>query len=402
MNWRMIRTIYGKEMRDSLRDYRTIISMIAVPVLIIPLLIFGVGSFAFKSMTKAQSEVPRIMIIGGQSSSNVLSALRETGSFKFVPATDDFTNQIMQKKVRAALRLPADFDAMVRRGEMPEVNIYHYQTDVGSDLAAEKLGTFFRNLRDTTVNERLKSRNVPVEILEPFAIQQENVAPPAKVAGSLLGRILPYIIITLCLTGAMYPAIDVTAGEKERGTMETILCCPVARINLVLGKFLTVFTISVATVFLSLCSMCATFELAKMVFVHSMSRQPALNLATIDFVGLFGVFVMMLPVAVMLSAFMLMIGLFSKSFREAQSYAGPLMILMILPTMPAMLPGTELTSKLALVPIANVSLACGEMMSGIWHWNYIVLIFGSACVYASLALAATVWMFHREGVIFRS
>ena len=110
----------------------------------------------------------------------------------------------------------------------------------------------------------------------------------------------------------------------------------------------------------------------------------------------------MIPVAVMLSAFMLMVGLFSKSFREAQSYAGPLMILVIIPTIFAILPGTELTAKLALVPLTNVSLACGEMMSGIWHWNYILLIFASACVYAGIALAATVWMFHREGVVFRS
>ncbi len=401
MNWRMIRTVYGKEMRDSLRDYRAIISMIAVPVLVIPLLMFGIGSLAVKTMTKAQSEVPRIMIIGGENSPNVLSALRE-GSFKIVPTTADFTNQIVQKQVRAVVSLPPDFDAMVQRGEQPNVNIYEYQTDVASGLAAQKLNAFFRNLSDTTVRERLTSRNVPVEILRPFAIQQQNVAPPAKVGGSILGRILPYIIITLCLTGAIYPAIDVTAGEKERGTMETILCCPVARINLVLGKFLTVFTISIATVLLSLSSMCATFEAAKTVFAHSMSRKPVFNIATIDFVSLSGVFVMMLPVAVMLSAFMLMVGLFSKSFREAQSYAGPLMILMIVPTLPALLPGTELTSKLALVPLTNVSLACGEMMSGIWHWNYILLIFGSTSVYAIVALAATVWMFHREGVIFRS
>jgi len=141
MNWRMIRTIYGKEMRDSLRDYRTIISMIAVPVLVIPLLMLGVGSFAVKSMAKAQGEVPRIMIIGGENSSNVLSALRASGAFRIVPAAADFTNQVAQKKIRAAVRLPSDFDAMVQRGEIPEVNIYQFQTDVGSDLAATKLST---------------------------------------------------------------------------------------------------------------------------------------------------------------------------------------------------------------------------------------------------------------------
>jgi sodium transport system permease protein len=78
------------------------------------------------------------------------------------------------------------------------------------------------------------------------------------------------------------------------------------------------------------------------------------------------------------------------------------MLVMIVPTMTAMLPGVDLTASLALVPVLNVSLACKEMMAGTWHWNYILLIFGSACVYAVAALAATVWMFHREKVLFRS
>lgn len=402
MNWRAIQTVYGKEMRDSLRDYRTLISMIVIPTFAIPLLLFGVGTLMFTTMTKARNEIPQVMIIGGDSSSNVLAGLRATKEFKFVPATADFTNQIVQQKVRAAVRLPPDFDALVRRGEKADVDIYLYVTDVRSDFAAEKLNAYFKNLSDTTVRERLTTRNIPLQILEPFAIQRENVAPLTKVAGSVLGGILPYIIITLCCLSAVYPAIDITAGEKERGTMETILCCPVARINLVLGKFLTVFTISTAAVILSLSSMWATFETARRLLAHVLPGQLLSSISTIEIAGLSGVFVMLLPVAVMLSALMLMVGLFSKSFREAQSYAGPLTLVMIVPTIAGILPGTELNSMLALVPLMNVSLACREMMEGIWHWNYILLIFGSACFYAGIALAITVWMFHREGVIFRS
>ena len=111
---------------------------------------------------------------------------------------------------------------------------------------------------------------------------------------------------------------------------------------------------------------------------------------------------MLLPVAVMFSAVLLMVGLFSKSFREAQSYCGPLILVAVVPTMVAMLPGVDLNASLAVVPLLNISLVCKEMIAGTWHWNYIVLIFGSACLYATAALAATVWMFHREEVLFRS
>lgn len=402
MNRRAIWTIYGKEMRDSLRDRRTIISMIVIPMLAIPLFMFGIGALTFRTVTHARAEIPRVMVIGGDTSTNVLSELRASGEFKIVPATGDYTNQIVQKQLRAAVKLPPDFDAKVRRGERTRVYIYQYQTDFKSTFAAQRLDAFFKDLSETTVRERLKDRSIPVDILEPFVIREENVAPPAKLAGSVIGRILPYFIIVFCLMGAMYPAIDVTAGEKERGTMETILCCPVARINLVLGKFLAVFTISLATVILSISSMAVTFQVATKVLTQSMPPRMILSVSTIDLAGLAGVFVMLLPVAVMLSSLMLMIGLFSKSFREAQSYAGPLMLILIVPAISAILPGTELSAKLALVPLLNVSLACGEIMEGIWHWNYILLIFGSACVYAGVALGVTVWMFHREGVIFRS
>ena len=402
MNWRAIRIVYGKELRDSLRDRRTIISMIVVPVLAIPLLMFGVGTLVFKTVTKARQEIPHVMIIGGENSPKVLSALRAAKSLQIVPATADFTNQIVEKRVRAVVKLPPDFDAAIARGDKAEVDIYEYAGEIKSGFAAGNLNAFFQNLRDTTVRERLESRGVPVEVLKPFTIQRQNVAPPAKVAGSLLGGMLPYIIIILCMTGAMYPAIDLTAGEKERGTMETILCCPVGRTELVLGKFLMVLTASVGTVVLSLLSMGATLQLAKRVLAGSAPREALQNIATIDIGGLAGVFLMLLPVAVMLSAALLMVGLFSKSFREAQSYCGPLMLVVIVPAITAMLPGVDLNASLAVVPLMNVSLVCKEMIAGTWHWNYILLIFGSACLYAATALAATVWMFHREEVLFRS
>ena len=402
MNGRAIRIVYGKELRDSLRDRRTIISMIVVPVLVMPMLMFGVGTLMFKTMAKARQEIPRVMIIGGENSPKVLSALHAAKNLQIVPATEDFTNQIVEKRVRAVVKLPQDFDATIARGDKAEVEIYEYQGEIKSGFAAGNLNAFFQNLRDTTVRERLESRGVPVEVLKPFTIQRQNVAPPAKVTGSLLGGMLPYIIIILCMTGAMYPAIDVTAGEKERGTMETILCCPVGRTELVLGKFLMVLTASVGTVVLSLLSMGATLKLAKRVLAGSAPRGALQNVATIDIGGLAGVFLMLLPVAVMLSAALLMVGLFSKSFREAQSYCGPLMLVVIVPAIAAMLPGVDLNASLAVVPLLNVSLVCKEMISGTWHWNYILLIFGSACLYAAAALAAAVWMFHREEVLFRS
>jgi sodium transport system permease protein len=122
----------------------------------------------------------------------------------------------------------------------------------------------------------------------------------------------------------------------------------------------------------------------------------------IDPMGLIGVVAMILPVAVFFSAILFTVALFAKSYKEAQSYVGPMVFIVVMPAVIGMLPGIDLNARLALVPILNLSLVCKEMLSGVWHWNYISLIFASSCVYAVIALSLAVRMFSRESVIFRS
>lgn len=394
--------VYIKELRDSLRDRRTLISMVVIPVVAIPLLMLATGVLMAKIVIKAQKEIPSIMVIGGENSPSVLAALRAFKAVRIVSASNDFTNQIVEKRIRAAVEIPADFDAALARGDPAEVCIYNYAGEFRSEFASVNLLGFFGNLRDKTVRQRLQTHGVSPQVLEPFDIVQQNVAPPTKVSGNAVGGFIPYIVIILCMLGAIYPATDLTAGEKERGTMETILCSPVSRTDLVLGKFFTVFTASLATVVLSLLSMGATFQFAKYLLATSLPPQFKGLTLTFDPAGVAGVFLLLLPVAAMFSAVLLAVSLYARSFREAQSYTGPLMIVILLPVIAGILPGVELNTRLALVPLVNVSLACKEVMAGMWHWPYILLIFGSSCVYAAAALMWAVWLFKREEVLFRT
>jgi len=135
---------------------------------------------------------------------------------------------------------------------------------------------------------------------------------------------------------------------------------------------------------------------------HAKVVTPVDMFPSVDPFGLFGVLAMVVPVAMLFAAVALTVSLFAKSFKEAQSYLTPMMIFVIMPAVVGMLPGVELNARLALVPILNLSLVCKEMLSGVWHWNYIALIFSSMFVYASIALALCVRMFNREDVIFRA
>ena len=191
MKWRAVGIVYGKELRDSLRDRRTMISMIVVPVLFVPLLIFGVGALTLKFVTKARREIPRVMIIGGEDSPKVLAALRATKNLQVVPATEDFTRAILAKRVRAVVKLPPDFDTVIARGDKCKVEIYEYQGEMKSVFAAENLNAFFRNLSDALVRERLGARGVPVEVLQPFTTHRRNVAPPSEVGGAIVSFAAP-------------------------------------------------------------------------------------------------------------------------------------------------------------------------------------------------------------------
>ena len=412
MNWNSTLTVYFKELRDSLRDRRTLMSMIVIPTLLMPVIMFGFGAVMTKVVKKARAEATSLVLIGGTDSPGVVEALKQDKRFRLVPGADNYKQLVSDKKVRLALEIPEGFEAALKDGETKVVKIYHYEGEMKSGMGASAVESFFRELREKTVGERLAARGLPAAVVKPFEVKRENVAPPEKVGGNLFGGFIPYIIVILCFTGAMYPAMDLTAGEKERGTMETLLCSPVHRVNIVLGKFLMVLTASLATMCLSILSMGASVMLGGSLFTGGTKTTAAAGAAAqggapafmpmIDPLGIFGMFAMVVPVAVLFAAALLAISLFAKSYKEAQTYVSPLMIVIIMPAVFGMMPGIELNAKTALVPILNLSLVCKEMLSGVWNWPYIALIFGSSCLYAGIAIALAVRMFNREDVMFRA
>lgn len=403
MSLRNVGIVYRKELTDSLRDRRTVISMVVVPLLVMPLLSVGVLVVFAKLVSEAQKEVPRVMILGGQDSPHVRAELSQLPDVQIVPTEPDFEAEISNKQIRAAVEIPEGFAAKLAAGDPSTVKIYMYENDLKSGFGADRLQRFFRELRDRTVREHLEARNLPQSLVRPFDIEEKNVAPPEKVGGAMLGGFIPYFIIFLCMTGAMYPAMDLTAGEKERGTIETILCSPVSRTHLVLGKFLMVLTASLATAALSIVSMAGSFGVGKKLLlgVAPPAADSALQISVTG-KAIVSIFFIVLPLAVFFSAALLAMSLFAKSFKEAQSYISPLMVVIVLPALAALLPGVELSTPLALVPVLNTSLVSKEIITGTYHWGYIGVIFLSSCVYAAVAIALAVKLFQREDVLFRT
>jgi sodium transport system permease protein len=404
MNRHNIFTVYRKELRDSLRDRRTVMSMIVIPTLMIPGIMAVAIGVSTRAINKAREEVPTVMVLGGDDSPVLRAALAAHPKLHLVRTAANWKQRISDKQLRAVIDIPAGFDAALERGTPAEVKIYHYKGELRSGFAVGELRDFLNGYREKTVTARLVGRGLPAALVKPFEVRTENVAPPEKVGGNMIGGLIPYLFIILCFTGAMYPAMDLTAGEKERGTMETILCSPVARTDLVLGKFLMVLTASLTTAVIS--TVVLGVSIAVRVATLGDSGMAAAASSgmdmTLDPAGLLLVLAMVLPVAVLFCAVLLAVSLFAKSIKEASSYASPMIILIIIPAMMGLMPGVELNTRLALVPILNIALVSKELVSGVFHWHYLALIFGSTCAYAAVALAFCVHMFNRESVLFRS
>ncbi len=403
-------TVYRKELRDALRDRRTLMSMFLVPAVIMPAILFFFGAATHQVMKKAREQPPVVAVLGGDDSPAVRAAMDAREGWIVKDAPEDWRGHIADKRLRAVVEIPGGFQAALATNAPAEVRIYHYEGEFKSGYAVGELRNFFTELRERTLAERLKARGLPAGFARPFEIRTENVAPPEKVGGNAFGGFIPYLLILLSFTGVIYPAIDLMAGEKERGTLETLLCSSAARIDLVLGKFLLVLTVSLTTVACSLISMAVTVLVGGVALIGSggVARELAAsaagtsNLPMIDPLGLLGVVVLVLPLTVLFASAALAISLFARTQKEAQTYLAPLVAVVILPAVAGVLPGVELNAGLALVPVLNVALACKALVSGEWPWAQLALIFGSTCVYAGAALAACVRMFGRESVLFRT
>jgi sodium transport system permease protein len=404
MKLRNIGVVYNKERTDMLRDRRTLFNMLLFPLIMFPLLSNGFSRLQSRVVEKARQEASQIMVLGAENAPEVDAKLRASGKFDIVPVAADFKQQISDKKLRAAIEFPPGFEQAVRAGSAPapSLTVYFYRTEMRSEMAVRSLEEIIGKYRTEIVQGRVAGHGLPAAALIPVKTKEQNVATAEKVSGVRMGAIIPYFIIIFCLMGALHPAMDLTAGEKERGTMETILASAVSRGELVMGKFLFVLTTSLVTAVVSLISYSLTLRSSPSAAARGVSGATRDLAVHFSLQAVLMVFVMVLPLAVLFAATLVAISLIARSYKEAQSYTGPILLAVIFPAVASILPGIELNPALALIPVLNVSLVSKELLSGSLPWGFIAIVFLSTCFYAAIALAVAVLQFQREDVLFRA
>ena len=394
--------VFKKEIKELLRDRKTLFFMIALPLLIFPLIIGIVGFVSKQAIDKAETQVLNYALIGGQYAPDIVKELQQPEKFSLVEikVNADYTSIIRNETVDFVLEIPENYSNDVLKNGQANVKLYF--NDAGLNLVYRRVNEIVKSQSELFQQSAFTSLGLDAAeqsaLIEPLVLEKVNTADDRENWGEKIGGMLPYLLFLICLSGAMAPATDIGAGEKERGTLETLLISPIDRNKIVMGKFLTIAFAGTMTALITVLSMVIWGLVLSQGMAIKFVADFMAQIAILDFLL---IFLMLVPVVAIFSAVLLSISIYAKSFKEAQSYMGPMTILVVVPIMLALLPGVELKGGWAWVPVTNVSLAMKELVKGTMDYYQLFAIFGSTVIIAGALFAFCVYWFNQEKVLFR-
>ena len=392
-------TIFKKEFTDTIRDKRTIITMIVVPLALIPLLIGLMAKIAQRMVAKAEAEKSTVAFIGGEYAPELHERLVGDTLFIVVPdiAESDIDTLIRSDSLDGAIVVPASFGELVSADLQASLSIY-FRSSNQLNVTERRMRDAIEAYDDDLVSGRIRARGLEEQIFDAIEIVRVDIASLQEVLGKTVGGFLPYMFILLAFTGCMYPGIDLGAGEKERGTLETILSSPASRLEIVLGKFFVIALIGLSSAMLSMVGLYLGVRLTAdippqvlEVVWNILNAKVVLMIASL-----------LVPLTAFLAAVILGLSIHAKSFKEAQSTLTPLSIVVILPVAIGLMPGIDLNVTTALIPVLNVSLATKEVIAGTIQPLHLTLAYISLVILASAGIAFCVKWFNREETLFRT
>lgn len=447
MNLHNVKLVYAREMRDQLRDRRTLFLIAVLPLLLYPLL----GMSFFQLSQFLRNNASKVLVLGEEqlAESQWLPDLLHEDRFVsswFVSVDDSKSLQVIRpdemwkddeipqgkrlleasrqaieqgnvqvvlyfppgfgerlEEVRSALMNRSASDEVTDEAKVPEPEIFYNSANEKSRIAQLRVDAVMRDWRVAVTQTNLRDSHVPLDATNPFQVRQQDVAREQQRSAAIWSKILPFILFIWALTGAFYPAIDLCAGEKERGTLETLLVSPAERREIVWGKLLTIMTFSIVTALLNLSSMGLTAKFILGQFQEIASLPGAKSLALPPLVSVIWLVIALLPIAAFFSAMCLACAAFARSTKEGQYYLMPLLLVIMPLMMLPLSPGVELNLGNSLIPVTGVVLVLRAVIEG-QYWEvvrYLVPVVGVTLGCCLLAIRWAEDQFNRESVLFR-
>ena len=451
MRNRVIKLLLKKELLDVFRDRKAIIMLVLVPLLIYPLIFFG--SFAVMTMIQSNMEQGEYKVLlsvdddgaleqqiaeynedkksekeksdvdkasaGDQSVEKESSSSDEEKSRILVVYISDYIRNgefelendtpegraALADKILQAEKADVYVDTQISSDGRVTYRTKYVSSITDSNYAETVVKDILDDLSDEETRNALEEAGLDAEkVTHPFGIKRENIASTEQSAGSILGMILPFMLVVSLLMGTMYPAIDTTAGEKERGTLETLLTLPIKNHEMILAKFITVALMGVISAILNVISMgFMIFYLIKLV-QSEVASDLGLDLKNFN-LGTFVPAMLVTVLAIMafslfISAVTMCIAALAKSYKEANNYITPLTLVVMLTGYIGFIPNIELDNKMAMIPVANICLLVKEMLLFKASMGPTAIVLLSNVLYAGLAIMLLSRMYDSEGILF--
>lgn len=383
-------TILAKELKDTIRDRRTLVVMVLLPIILMPLILVGTIMLQEWASRSALDHVTRLNVTGGENAPDLVVFLEGEPQLDLVsvPAPEE---AIRNGDIDASLDIPPDFQQSISAEKSAELTLLINSTRSGSSSSVAAMELSIREYNDVLVAQRLEELGSGIDVLSGAEISARDTATPHEKGGTFLGFLLPMFLVLFSIVGGMYVAMDISAGEKERRTLESLLLTPVTRLEIVTGKFLTVAAVAMTTIVLALASIFVTAQ-----FISGSLGDARISLGP----AVLGV---MLPVALLLAAMfaslLLALSIFAKSYKEAQNYVMPLYILVFLPIVVANTINIESTPLLFLIPGFNAVLLFRELLVGVFDPLNITITLASLVAFTAASIWWAVKTYSRDDVL---
>lgn len=393
-----VTTIWIKELIDNFRDRRTLYTALLMPVILMPAILTSEFKLITAQSKSAEAKIAKVAVVNGDRAPTLVDFLKQQKKITIEPIPADIKQAVDAGTVNIVIDVPVDFEANLSHGVPSQVTITQKSSNYDSSTAASKINAALSVFNQTEAAKRLQTAELAPTILTSIIPQPKDLASAQELSGYFLGFLLPMFIVIFAIIGGMYVAIDVSAGEKERKTLEALLVTPVSRMKIVIGKFLAVATMATITIVLSVFSMYAAFKIVPPPNIAG-TGQMAVNLTipTLLLLLLVGVIL-----AIMFAGLLLSVAIFAKSYKEAQNYLSPLYLLAVLPVaLTSLVPGFKPTTPYFLLPGINAVYLMKEVLLGNFIMPHMLTTLASLLVFAALGILLATKIYSKEGILFR-
>ncbi len=386
-------------------------AMVVMPMLLMPVMTIGMFKFMDYQMEEQAKKVVKVSIIEEGKAPALVEMIKGQEKIEIVETEGEMKKAIADGDLDLGIIIPENFQENIDDQKIAEITIVQKSTNMDSESALARMSFITADFNDQILQKRFADQKIDPKVLSKVVIVPEDMATEKETGGFILGLIIPLFIVMWSIMGGQYTAIDVSAGEKERKTLESLLLTPIKRMEIVFGKFLAVSTVSLTSVIISIGSFYVALIYSggfgpmaingQSSGAEGMAGSIAVNFS-IEPLAILLLILVSLFLGLMFSAMILSVAIFAKSFKEAQSYISPSYLVVILPVVLVnSMPGFEPALWFFAIPAVNATLLFKEVLMGVYDPGHILLTLSSLIIYSVIAIFIATKIYSKEGVLFR-